>query len=131
LERKTFREGLPSKLYHELLAKPKGSYSVIDEQGNPVAAIISEEEVLFDYELPKDAFRIPFMKRFVTVQVEANQLPEFSWQTFALVEKAATPVESAPIVSEGGRKLANAHLEAVITENGSLAITDKVTQKTY
>ncbi len=35
----------------------------------------------------KDAFRIPFMKRFVTVQVEANQLPEFSWQTFALVEK--------------------------------------------
>lgn len=131
LERKTFREGLPSKLYHELLAKPKGSYSVIDEQGNPVAAIISEEEVLFDYELPKDAFRIPFMKRFVKVQVEANQLPEFSWQTFALVEKAATPVESAPIVSEGGRKLANAHLEAVITENGSLTITDKVTQKTY
>ncbi|MBM9833005.1 alpha-mannosidase, partial [Enterococcus faecalis] len=65
------------------------------------------------------------------VQVEANQLPEFSWQTFALVEKAATPVESAPIVSEGGRKLANAHLEAVITENGSLTITDKATQKTY
>ena len=69
------------------------------------------------------------MKRFVKVQVEANQLPEFSWQTFALVEKAATPVESAPIVSEGGRKLANAHLEAVITENGSLTITDKATQK--
>ncbi len=45
--------------------------------------------------------------------------------------KAATPVESAPIVSEGGRKLANAHLEAVITENGSLTITDKATQKTY
>ncbi|WP_086273787.1 alpha-mannosidase [Candidatus Enterococcus testudinis] len=131
LARKTFREGLPSKLYHELKDAPKGHYQVIDAKGQPVAATISEEEVLFDYELPKDAFRIPFMKRFVTVQVAVEEMAEFSWETFALVEADVAVETKDAIVKEDGRQLVNAHLTIDIADNGSLAVTNQQTGDTF
>lgn len=131
LSRKTFREGLPSRLYQELQQQPKGSYQIIDSEGKILPAKISEEEVLFDYELPKDAFRIPFMKRFVNVQVQVDQMPEFSWQTFALIEADKPQVASTTekIVSADGRVLENAFVQATITSNGSLTIKEKATGK--
>ena len=131
LARKTFKEGLPSKLYHELKQAPKGSYQVIDANGHQVEALISEEEVLFDYELPKDAFRIPFMKRFVTVQVAVKDLAEFSWQTLALVETDAASSSEQTIVKENGRQLVNDHVTVNIADNGSLAVTDHQTGDTF
>ncbi|WP_312497410.1 alpha-mannosidase [Enterococcus sp.] len=131
LERKTFREGMPSKLYHALKDKPKSNYKVIDAAGNQVEAIIQEEEVLFDYDLPKDAFRIPYMKRFVTLQVAVQEMAEFSWQTYALVESEAAGSMADLIVKEEGRQLANAHLTIDIADNGSLAVTNHQTGDTF
>ncbi|WP_321385599.1 glycoside hydrolase family 38 C-terminal domain-containing protein [uncultured Enterococcus sp.] len=129
LERKTFKEGIPVKLYQELKERPSMSYHVVNQEGQPVKAAISTEEVLFDYELPKDAFRIPFMKRFVTVTVEISDMAEFSWEALALVEGEAQG-SNKRIVSENGRVLENEQVKVVVTENGSLSISDKQTGKT-
>jgi alpha-mannosidase len=128
LDRKTFREGVPSHLYRELQQQPKGTYHIVDAKGKMIPAEISEEEVLFDYELPKDAFRIPFMKRFVKVHLQVDQLPEFSWQTFALVEGQGED-QGTKIVSADGRVLENDFVQATITADGSLTLKDKQTDK--
>jgi alpha-mannosidase len=88
LERKTFAQGYPEQLYRALDEMPKGEYHVVDEQGQTVSAIVSEVNVRFDYDLPKDGFRIPYMKRYVTVKVAVKDLLAYSWETFALVAGA-------------------------------------------
>lgn len=141
LARKTFKEGVPEKLYRELKNLPHEKYQIVDQEGNIVPAVISQEEVLFDYELPKDAFRIPFMKRFVTVSLEINQMTGFSWQTFALVKETMLSTDSKKIegqasemtekiVSEDGRSLENEFVKVTVAENGSLTITDKKLERT-
>ncbi len=71
------------------------------------------------------------MKRFVNVQVQVDQMPEFSWQTFALIEADKPQVASTTekIVSADGRVLENAFVQATITSNGSLTIKEKATGK--
>ncbi len=56
LSRKTFREGLPSRLYQELQQQPKGSYQIIDSEGKILPAKISEEEVLLTMNYRKTLF---------------------------------------------------------------------------
>ena len=56
LSRKTFREGLPSRLYQELQQQPKGSYQIIDSEGKNLTGKNQRRRSAFDYELPKDAF---------------------------------------------------------------------------
>lgn len=129
LERKEFKEGMPSKLYQELAEKPQGSYHVIDKDGQVIPATISSEQVRFHYDLPKEAFRIPYMERYVTIRLEVAELAAFGWESFALVAGEA-PQQAELIVSAEGRQLENEQVKVVITENGSLELTDKKLDKT-
>lgn len=137
LERKTFAQGAPQRLYRELKERPQSHYFVVDQTGEKIPATVSLEEVLFDYELPKDAFRVPFMKRFVKVALACDQMPPFSWQTFALVceegvsNKSQKPQAIKRIVSQNGRRLENDAVLVEITADGSLAITDKQSGKVF
>lgn len=129
LERKTFAQGWPAQLYRQLEEVEKGEYHVIDQAGNVVDAVISEEEIRFDYDLPKDAFRIPFMERYVTVTMPLKDMAPYAWETYALVpgkveEKAGT------LANEAGTVIENDFIKVEIAENGSLAITDKETDVT-
>ncbi len=129
LERKTFAQGWPAKLYRELEAVEKGEYHVIDQAGNLVAAVISEEDVRFDYDLPKDAFRIPYMERFVTVTLPVQDMKPFSWETYALVP-GKVEVLAGALANEAGTQIENDLIKVAIAANGSLAITDKATNTT-
>lgn len=129
LERKTFAQGWPAKLYRELEAVEKGEYHVIDQNGKVVAAVISEEDVRFDYDLPKDAFRIPYMERFVTVTMPVQDMKPFSWETYALVP-GKVEAAAGTLANETGTQIENDLIKVVIADNGSLAITDKATNTT-
>jgi alpha-mannosidase len=129
LERKTFAQGYPEQLYRALDEMPKGEYHVVDEQGQTVSAIVSEVNVRFDYDLPKDGFRIPYMKRYVTVKVAVKDLLAYSWETFALVAGAEAN-SSKKLANEDGRVIENTQIKVEIAENGTLAITDKATNHT-
>ncbi len=129
LARKTFHEGYPAQIYRELEELPSAAYHVEDEQGNVIPAVISEAAIRFDYDLPKDGFRIPYMKRFVTVRLTVQEAAAFSWQGFALVPGAVTTADEK-LANAAGTVLENTRIKVAIAENGTLTITDKENQTT-
>lgn len=129
LERQTFSEGIPSELFHALKAKAAENYVVINAQGEPLSATVSEEKVRFNYDLPKDRFRIPYMERYVTITLQVADMAPFSWESFALVVGEHED-ENEKLIHSDGRVLENSYLKATIADNGSLAITSKVTGHT-
>lgn len=129
VKRVTFAELYPADGYDQLAAEAPESYHVIDEKGQVVPAVISAAEVRFDYDLPKDRFRIPYMEKYVTVTLEVKEMAGFSWQSFALVSGDA-PTISDSLVSSDGRGLENEFVKAVIAPDGSLTLTNKETGKT-
>ncbi|MEG0294445.1 alpha-mannosidase [Enterococcus sp.] len=127
LQRKTFHEGWPAKIYRELEEVAKGDYHVIDKDGNVVSAVISEEDVRFDYDLPKDAFRIPYMERFVTVTMPVTDMAPYAWETYAVVAGKAEVADTNVLANEAGTVVENDLIKVEIAENGSLTVTDKAT----
>lgn len=124
LKRIRFQELYPSDGYEKLAGEPTETYSIVDERGKLIPAIISPEKIRFGYDLPKDGFRVPYMEKYVTITIEVAQLAEFSWETFAVVKGEETAQETE-LVKANGRVLENDHVKVMIAENGSLSILDK------
>ena len=136
LERKLFKEGIPEKLYDELKTQPKSTYKVINREGQEVPAEISEEEVLFDYDLPKDRFRVPYMKRFVKVKLFLNEMSAFSWESFDLVlTDDADSFDNSSVSNNesmiSGQTIENESLKLTVNHNGTLSIFDKSLNKVF
>lgn len=106
LERKRFAEGIPEQLYQELENLPKRKYHVETKSGT-IPAILSEETVQFGYDLPKDRFRVPYMARMIKVTLPLENMPAFSWETFALVEGEAKAEEKETMIHQSGRIIEN------------------------
>ncbi|MCT0455107.1 alpha-mannosidase [Lactococcus cremoris] len=129
LERKFFKDGIPEKLYDELKGKPKATYKVINREGQEIPAEISEEEVLFDYDLPKDRFRVPYMKRFVKVKLFLLEMSPLSWETYDLVLTDSSVIKNESMIS--GQTIENDRLKLTVNHNGSLSIFDKSLNKVF
>ena len=86
IERLPFYTGKPEDLYHELKQKATPDYQVIDPTGKAVASRIVKEDVRFGYDLPKDAFRQPYMAKYLTVELSVKEMAPFSWDSFALIQ---------------------------------------------
>ena len=129
VKRIPFHQQYPSDGYETLAQEAKQLYHVVNHQGQSVPAVLSEEQIRFDYDLPKDRFRIPYMKKYVTLSVEVKDLAAFSWESFALVEGAA-PVSEATLIKEDGRVLENEWVKLTVASDGSLRLTDKELGKT-
>ncbi|KAF1302109.1 alpha-mannosidase [Candidatus Enterococcus willemsii] len=127
LARQTFAEGYPAQCYHAMAELPQTDYHVEDENGHVIPATISEAQVRFDFDLPKDGFRIPYMKRYVTVQLPVKDLPAFSWQGFALVPGREV-TDATPLANKTGTVIENQQMKVEIADNGTLTVTDKETQ---
>ncbi|MDF0479375.1 alpha-mannosidase [Vagococcus sp. PNs007] len=128
--RAPFSEGHPRRQYYKLQEETVPEFTIINENGEEVAAEVVSTEVLFGYDLPKDGFRIPFMARYVKVRVMMTEMAEMSWQGLALVEKAATN-KTTSLISDNGQTLENDFLKVVVKTDGRLTITDKKTGITH
>ncbi|WP_053812966.1 alpha-mannosidase [Enterococcus faecium] len=125
LERKRFAEGIPEQLYQELENLPKRKYHVETKSGATIPAILSEETVQFGYDLPKDRFRVPYMARMIKVTLPLENMPAFSWETFALVEGEAKAEEKETIIHQSGRIIENGPLHLTIEKNGTITMEDR------
>ena len=130
LERKRFAEGSPEELYQELAEQPKKHYHVETADKKQIPALISEEVVSFGYDLPKDRFRVPYMKKNVTIELPIHDMPAFSWETFTLVEGASEEKQES-MIDQAGRSLENQQVHLTIEENGTLTLLDKTTGQTF
>ncbi|EMW6198498.1 alpha-mannosidase [Enterococcus faecium] len=124
LERKRFAEGIPEQLYQELENLPKRKYHVETKSGATIPAILSEETVQFGYDLPKDRFRVPYMARMIKVTLPLENMPAFSWETFALVEGEAKAEEKETMIHQSGRIIENGPLHLTIEKNGTITMED-------
>ena len=106
-------------------------FKIIDEEGNIVPGKVVEMDYKFNYDLPKDKFRQPYMANRVHVTLEVENIPQFGWKTFALVpvEEVKEKVEKSLFVSEN--EIENENLKVKINKNGSLDITHKISGKVY
>ncbi|EGP4965401.1 TPA: alpha-mannosidase [Enterococcus faecium] len=125
LERKRFAEGIPEQLYQELENLPKRKYHVETKSGATIPAILSEETVQFGYDLPKDRFRVPYMARMIKVTLPLENMPAFSWETFALVEGEAKAEEKETMIHQSGRIIENGPLHLAIEKNGTITMEDR------
>lgn len=125
LERKRFAEGIPEQLYQELENLPKRKYNVETKSGATIPAILSEETVQFGYDLPKDRFRVPYMARMIKVTLPLENMPAFSWETFALVEGEAKAEEKETMIHQSGRIIENGPLHLTIEKNGTITMEDR------
>ncbi|HAQ2637524.1 TPA: alpha-mannosidase [Enterococcus faecium] len=125
LERKRFAEGIPEQLYQELENLPKRKYHVETKSGATIPAILSEETVQFGYDLPKDRFRVPYMARMIKVTLPLENMPAFSWETFALVEGEAKAEEKETMIHQSGRIIENGPLHLTIEKNGTIIMEDR------
>ncbi len=130
-KRKPFSEGSPGELFYSLKDEEKPSFNVVDENGNPVEVEVLDVETTFGYDLPKDAFRIPFMATYVKVRLHLDKMAGLSWKGFALIEGDAPKFNDSPIYDEASQTLENKVIKAVISEDGRLSITDKKNDVTY
>lgn len=125
LERKRFAEGIPEQLYQELENLLKRKYHVETKSGATIPAILSEETVQFGYDLPKDRFRVPYMARMIKVTLPLENMPAFSWETFALVEGEAKAEEKETMIHQSGRIIENGPLHLTIEKNGTITMEDR------
>ncbi|MDT2815158.1 alpha-mannosidase [Vagococcus carniphilus] len=131
-KRQTFAEGVPLELFHQLEEEVKEltDFHVVDEIGHVVPAEVIKTEVAFDYDLPTDRFRIPYMAIYVTVRLNLVAMPGMSWTTYALTEGKQEQITTS-LVDESTMTLENDLVKAEILENGLINFTDKLRNHTY
>ncbi|HEY4537149.1 MAG TPA: alpha-mannosidase [Erysipelothrix sp.] len=123
-ERLPFVAGkLPKHLYDELNNKALEPFKLVDKEGNEIPFDFVSREVLFNYDLPKDKFRQPYMATYITIRVPFKDFPGLSWDVLALVPSDQDVVEQANI--KNNNVLENEYIKVTVAENGQLDILDK------
>ena len=118
------------KGYKAMTALTLPEYKVVDAEGNVVEATVCDNGVHFNYDLPDDAFRKPYMARQVKVTLFAENVPANGYKTYALVPCETAPAFEAEFANTE-TKLENKYLVVAVNEDGTLTVTDKTTSKTY
>lgn len=98
---------------------------MIDPTGKAVASRIVKEDVRFGYDLPKDAFRQPYMAKYLTVELSVKEMAPFSWDSFALIQGETKAFEGSLLAQPAINEMENEFIQVKIENNGSLTIADK------
>ncbi|MUV37273.1 Alpha-mannosidase [Lentibacillus sp. JNUCC-1] len=129
VKREYFADGVNKEA---LKAFDLGAMKLVDHSGQAFAFSMEDLGIHFDYDLPNDRFRQPYMARRVKVTFEAKGVSALGYKTFALVpaDNVDGAVESASLVP-AKYQMANDHLHVQIEGNGSLTVSDKKTGRTF
>ncbi|MCQ6560762.1 alpha-mannosidase [Paenibacillus mendelii] len=139
--RKPLYEPSPSEIYAELEQMDIAGGYIVDHEGRTLTtAQIEDLGVKFNYSLPDDRFRQPYMARRVRVTLGVEDVPPLGYQTFAWVPAsgdAAARMKAAilPGADEGNaatpRLLENEFIAVMVHDNGSLSMEIKATGQVY
>ncbi|MGP4039286.1 alpha-mannosidase [Gracilibacillus sp. D59] len=127
LKREYFADGVHRK---QLADYPIDNRVLIDASGNMLDYQIEDLGVVFDYDLPKNQFRQPYLARRVKVSLEAQDVASLSHQAFALVvgEKESNITNR---IATAKNVLENDYMYIKINSNGSLHIRNKATDRVF
>lgn len=123
-ERMYFREAPVKEVVQRMHESKSVQYQVMTKDGKCMDATITELPNSFDYDLPKDKFRQPYIAKRVKITFEASQIPAYGWDTYVLKEVKETP-ESAESLVTGELQMENKYLKIRFEEDGSFELTNK------
>ncbi|ASN04176.1 alpha-mannosidase [Virgibacillus necropolis] len=106
---------------------------LIDEEGNEFNHKAEDLGIAFNYDLPEEKFRQPYMARRVRVTFEAEKIPALGFKTFAFVPQVSQQDISKKVASliTNENQMENDYLKIKIESNGSLTVTDKASGRTF
>lgn len=139
VQRIYYREGVPQD---EMIARMKaldiGGRALVDAEGRTVACKVEDLGVQFGYDLPDDKFRQAYWARRVKLTFEASGVPALGWKAYAWVKPKAGSAAAGALgaaaagsLAAGERVLENGLLRVEVADDGSLAVTDKTSGRTY
>ncbi|SJZ63904.1 alpha-mannosidase [Pilibacter termitis] len=130
IDRVLFKEAFPRVAYETLENKATGQFVVVDSENNILPSEVCEVKVEFGYDLPKDAFRVPYMKKVAKVKIYVKELPMMSVHTFALKEVENLPaIDKQSMILPNKQGIETPHLKVEIAPDGSLSVENKKTGK--
>lgn len=127
--KKYFREGQLRDVINEVRDFKLPALKVVDSKGNEMPASIKSLGMQFNYDLPKDKFRQPFVAQKVKVELEVTDIPEFSVHTFALIQDETREKKESLLTS--ANVMENEYIKAVVEDNGSITVTHKQSGHTF
>ncbi len=128
--KKYFREGTVPDIVEAMHNYQLPTYKVVDKEGRIIPATVESLPNAFNYELPKDKFRQPYIAKRVKVTLEANQVPAFGWDTYGLVE-VDEQIENTETLIKAENTIETPYLKVSIEEDGSLTVLDKESNHTF
>ncbi len=106
-----------------------GDIAVLDGE-TVIPADVRDIGVVFDYILPKDAFRVPFYTHRFELTFRAADVPAAGYKSFGvLVDGSKTASDSDLLVYKKG--IANKRLRVKFNADGSAVVTDRKTGAEY
>jgi len=85
--------------------------------------------VVWDYILPKDAFRVPFNAHRFEITFRAADVPAAGWKSFGITTDGAKEAATDLVVYKTG--MANRRLRVKFNKDGSATVTDRKTGAVY
>ncbi len=85
-DRMYFSEAPLAEVIARMHEKKLPEYRVLDKDGREIPAVVTEIANHFNYDLPKDKFRQPYIAKRVKITMEAAGVPAFGWDTYVLAE---------------------------------------------
>lgn len=106
-----------------------GERKLVDENGTEFDFTEEDLGIEFDYDLPGEKFRQPYMARRVRITFEAEKIPALGFKSFACVLASTQKSKKSLIVNKN--EIENKFLNVKINENGSLTVIDKENKRTF
>lgn len=130
LERHILNQTPHFEAYDKLRNLEIGDFEVVDSQGNNIPFDVVSSETRFDYDLPKDAFRIAYLARFIKVRLSLKDMKPYSWNTYAL-RSIEGQKEKNPDTYDSSTPLIENDYVRVSVDAGIVSVVDKVNDFEY
>lgn len=124
-------ENLQEEAYWKMQNMEIPTFVLKDSAGHTVDAKIEDMGTAFDYLLPDDRFRQPYMVRQVRVTFEAKAVPAMGYRVYHLQETEEKQEGNTKTLVTGNKVMQNENLRVEIHEDGSYTLTNLKTGRVY
>lgn len=122
--KKYFKEDTVPNIVKQMHLLQLPTYKVVNAKGEEVNSKVEVIPNYFNYDLPKDKFRDPYIAKRVKVTLEIKDIKSFSFETFALIPNCENKCNKQSMVKENN-KVDTPFYEVEFNKDGSFNVLNK------
>ena len=127
--KKYFKEAFFEDIIRDLKEMPLPKYKVVNAKGEELLCKIEELPNHFNFDLPKDRFREPYIAKRVKVTLEVCEIPSFGFECFALIPDEPTKTNESMV--KDNNEIETPFYNIKFNKDGSFNLLDKSNNKTW